>query len=346
MSTARRRWITWFAVLAVATVLLRIARITLDKAQITLVFLLVVLLGAMYGGRRLGLALAAAAFLLFNWFFLPPYNTLIVADPRDWFILGAFVVVSVTAAQMFHRLQVEAERARHVDALREADRVRNALLASVSHDLRTPLTSIKVLAHDLVSVDRRAVLIEEEADRLNRMVADLLDLSRVQSRAPVRMEIVPVDDLVGAALQRITAAVGNREVRVEMEDGGTLLVVRCDFTAAVRILGNLLENAVKYSPPTSAIDFTVRQTGDHVELAVSDRGGGVAPAERERIFEAFYRPAGASPDVSSAGLGLAIARGLAELQGGTLVYSPRAGGGSVFTLTLMRAELPSSLPAS
>ena len=489
---AWQRWVVGSAALAATTFALIGYRDRLDKAHVTLAYLLVILLASVSGGRRLGFALAGTAFLLFNWFFLRPYGTFRVNDPLDWSILVVFVIVSAVAAQMLHRLQREAivarqraeevnqfavlgaetlgvaraedalravaetiranlhlarceihahvgaevsstepliswvlqngrsalrladdtthipagpdafeealpeakvvawllplvvrdqvvgvleliqpdgmriatgerrflralsyyaalaiERAQlaraadHADALREADRMKDALLASVSHDLRTPLTTIMALAHDLAASDDRALVIEEEAARLNRMVADLLDLSRIQAGAlPVHLAFNAVDDLVGALMQRISGLPVARQLRVELPPASTLLVGRFDFVHALRVLVNLVENAHKYSPPDSSITLQVARVGQLLLFTVADRGPGVADAERTRIFEPFYRPAGAVADSGSAGLGLSIARRLAELQGGSLAYAPRPGGGSEFVLSLAAADLP------
>lgn len=236
------------------------------------------------------------------------------------------------------RLVAEAERA---EALREADRLKDALLAGVSHDLRTPLTTIKALAQELRSTgDERAVTIEEEADRLNRLVANLLDLSRLSAGAlPVSPEIVAAEDLLGSALQRISGAQVGREIRAAVEDGAGIPVGRFDFAHALRVLVNLLENALKYSPPHAPIDVCIRRQGESLAFAVLDRGPGVPPGEAERIFEPFYRMPGAQPDVGGTGLGLAIARRLAEAQGGAVRYEPRPGGGSIFTLLLPAVDL-------
>ena len=154
--------------------------------------------------------------------------------------LGALAYYAALGVERM-RLTAEADRA---ELLREADRMKDALIASVSHDLRTPLTTIKALAHDLAAIDDRAITIEEEADRLNRLVADLLDLSRIQGGAlPLSIELNAVDDLIGATVQRVQGALGPRELRVSLEDGGTLLVGRFDFVHALRVLVNLVENA-------------------------------------------------------------------------------------------------------
>ena len=228
------------------------------------------------------------------------------------------------------RLSDEAGRA---EVLRETDRLKDALIASVSHDLRTPLTTIKALAHELrASGDDRAVTIEEEADRLNRLVADLLDLSRLEAGGiAVHLELNAVDDLVGALVQRVSGALRDRELRVAI-DGDALLVGRFDLAHSLRVLVNLVENAHKYSPAGTAIDLRVYRENCSIAFAVSDRGPGVPADQRARIFEPFYRPPGGPPDVGGAGLGLTIARRLAEAQAGTLTYRVPPGGGQCLHL--------------
>jgi two-component system sensor histidine kinase KdpD len=247
--------------------------------------------------------------------------------------------LSYYAALGIERLQLVAE-AEHAEALREADRMKDALLASVSHDLRTPLTTIKALAHDLAGDgDERASVIEQQSDRLNHMVADLLDLSRLNAGGvPVHTEINAAEDLVGAAIQQVAGTLANRELRTGIALREPMPVGRFDFVHSLRILVNLIENALKYSPADTPIDIAMRGEGEMIAIAVADRGPGVPAAERERIFEPFYRPAGGvSPDGArsgGAGLGLAIARRLALAQGGSLTYEDRPGGGSIFTLRL------------
>lgn len=238
------------------------------------------------------------------------------------------------AALALERVQLTTA-AEHAEALREADRLKDALLASVSHDLRTPLTTIKALAHDIAAEgDERAMVVEEEADRLNRFVSDLLDLSRMNANAtPVATEIVAAEDVVGAALQQLGAAVNGRTVNATLDPAEPLLVGRFNFVDTLRALVNLVDNALKYSAADTAIDLSVRREGEWIAFEVADRGAGIPPADRERVFEPFFR-GGETPEAMGTGLGLPIARRSAEIQGGSLVYSPRPGGGSVFVLRL------------
>jgi two-component system sensor histidine kinase KdpD len=516
-------WIAWLGALAAVTTAMLAVRARLDKAHVALAYLLVVLGAGARAGHRIGIALSVVAFVCFNFFFVPPYHTLAVAEPLDWLVLGAFLVTGIVAAQLLARARADAAEARertaevdrlsavgaealnapraedallaiaevmrstlrvgrcevfvrdppggttlvaqagtarvetagersddaragaplfrfsmggaglvdwvassgraalermdgavrvgaeegytsallgldvagaralllplrvrdrtvgvlriagesaldldvaqlrflvalsyyaalgverlllvaeaeHALALREADELKNALLASVSHDLRTPLTTIKALAHDLREAGHEeAATIEDEADRLNRFVADLLDLSRLEGGAfTVTPEVNAVEDLVGAALQRVSGLVREHEVHVHLDTTEPLLVGRFDLVHSVRIVVNLLENAAKYSPAGSAIELSAERRDDEVCIAISDRGIGVPAGEEERIFEPFYRPG--RPDVGSAGLGLSIARRMAEAQGGTVRYAPRAGGGSTFVLHLPAAR--------
>jgi two-component system, OmpR family, sensor histidine kinase KdpD len=243
------------------------------------------------------------------------------------------------AALALERVQL-ASAAEHAEALREADRLKDALLASVSHDLRTPLTTIKALAHDIaVEGDERAAVVEEEADRLNRFVSDLLDLSRLRAGAtPAATELVAAEDVLGAALQQLAGAVNGRIVNASLDPAEPLLVGRFNFVDTLRALVNLIENALKYSPAGSAIDVSARRDGDWVAFEVADRGAGISAEDRERIFEPFFRGSRA-PDAAGTGLGLPIARRSAELQGGSLEYAPRPGGGSVFTLHVPAVEI-------
>jgi two-component system sensor histidine kinase KdpD len=175
---------------------------------------------------------------------------------------------------------------------------------------------------------------------LGHLVADLLDLSRLKSGAlPIHPELNTAEDLVGAALRQIGGLLQERTVQTAVDLSQPALVGRFDFVQSLRILNNLLENAVRYSPHSSSVELAVRREGPALVFAVSDGGAGVPPSERERIFEPFYRALGTPGDVGGSGLGLAIARRLAELQGGSLEYVPRTEGGSIFVLRLPAGDV-------
>jgi two-component system sensor histidine kinase KdpD len=342
----------------------------IEQAHVVLAYLLVVLGGSVSGGRTLGLVIACTSFLMIDFFFQVPFDRLTVGKPLDSVILLSFLVTAIVATQLLTLLRAEAaqarrqayeitalsaererltEEAKHAEALREADRLKDIVLASLSHDLRTPLTTIKALAQDSVlHGDGNAAVIEEQADRLSRFVGDLLDLSRLKGAAfPVSPEVNTAEDLIGAASRQVAGLLNGRKLVVSVDTTQPALVGRFDFVQALRILGNLIENALRYAPPESAVELSLRREGDELLFAVADRGPGVAPGERERIFAPFYRSATSVPDAGRAGLGLSIARRLAEIQSGSLDYEPRPGGGSVFTLRLPAIDVPpDSLDAS
>ncbi|HSL72370.1 MAG TPA: ATP-binding protein [Longimicrobiales bacterium] len=242
------------------------------------------------------------------------------------------------------RLTAEAERA---EALHAADRIKDAFIAAVSHDLRTPLTTIKGLAGELGAAgDERARIIETEADRLNRLVEDLLDLSRLNAGAlQLHPELNAAEDLIGAALNQLAGLPRAGDVHAQLP-GGELILGRFDFVHSLRALMNLADNALKYSTAGSAVEITVARENGEIAFSVCDRGAGIAPADADRMFEPFVRAGGADRAQRGAGLGLAIAQRIAVAQGGSIRYAPRSGGGSVFTLYLPAADLPDLAPAS
>jgi two-component system sensor histidine kinase KdpD len=264
-----------------------------------------------------------------------PMLTLDLPKQRFLFALAYYAALGVERM----RLVEEAAQGRH---LAEANDAKDKILASVSHDLRTPLTTIKVLAQGAESRgDPAASSIVEQADRLERMVADLLELSRLRAGQYQRgRELNTVEDVVGAALRRAQGILGDRMIVPHIDLDSPALVGEFDFVDTLRILGNLLDNALRHSAKQGVVDLTVVRDERWLVFTVSDRGNGVDPRERERIFDAFYRPSDSRPDAGQAGLGLSIARALAELQDGDLTYAPRDGGGSEFTLRLPASDLP------
>jgi two-component system, OmpR family, sensor histidine kinase KdpD len=240
-----------------------------------------------------------------------------------------------------------ASEALEAEALSRADAIKTAVLRSVSHDLRTPLmaisTSAGALARDDLAIDEadRADLLAtilSASDRLDRLVANLLDLSRLQAGAaePYR-QLVAIDELVAGALEELGSA--GEAVAVSLPDDPASLLV--DAHQVQRALVNLVENALKYSSPRDPVRLQVTDSSAETAIRVIDHGPGVEPAERDRIFEPFQR--GARSERPGAGLGLAIARGFAEANGGSLSVESRAGQGATFVLRFPLAERPQAV---
>ncbi|MEU9877621.1 sensor histidine kinase KdpD [Streptomyces phaeochromogenes] len=259
-----------------------------------------------------------------------------VLPAEDRRVLAAFAAQAAVVLDR-QRLQSQADQSR---ALAEGNRIRTALLAAVSHDLRTPLAGIKAAVSSLRSEDvawseeDQAELlegIEEGADRLDNLVGNLLDMSRLQTGTvtPLIREI-DLDEVVPMALG------GVPEDSVELDIPETLPMVAVDPGLLERSVANLVENAVKYSPVEERVLVSASSMADRVEVRVVDRGPGVPDPAKDRIFEPFQRY-GDAPRGSGVGLGLAVARGFAEAMRGTLTAEDTPGGGLTMVLTLPAA---------
>jgi two-component system sensor histidine kinase KdpD len=241
--------------------------------------------------------------------------------------------------------------------LAETERLRAALLTSISHDLRTPLASIigtvsslRSFADKYDAADRDELLatLESEAERLNRFVGNLLDMTRLESGAiELKFDLTDIGEIIGAALERTGAILAGH--RVEVTIASDLPMLRLDPILFEQVLFNLLDNAAKYSPPGSRIDLRARKEGDVVALEVLDEGPGIPPADLERIFDKFYRVQAQDRRRAGTGLGLAICRGFIEAQGGRIeAHNRRDRSGAILTLRIPvpeAAELPEPVAA-
>jgi two-component system sensor histidine kinase KdpD len=256
-------------------------------------------------------------------------------------------LAGLTAAALDRtRLLAAAQRAQ-VEA--ETERLRNSLLSSVSHDLRTPLASITGAASSLLhagrisEADRRELLetIHEEARRLNRLVGNLLDLTRLESGAmKVKKEWLTIEELIGGALTRLETSLAGRSVETHVPED--LPLVPCDGLLIEQVLVNLVENAVKYTPRDSAITISAFADADAVAVEVSDRGPGIPPTDLERVFGKFQRIESRGRQ-GGVGLGLTICRGIVTAHGGKISVSNREGGGASFRFTLPLEGPPPSM---
>jgi two-component system sensor histidine kinase KdpD len=263
-------------------------------------------------------------------------------DPRRFEDAEQRTLLDVFASQIASALERSrfAEQAQKATLQIEAERMRSSLLSSVSHDLRTPLSVITGAASALLQPDsslmpaaRRdlAETIHEEARRLDRLVRNLLDMTRLASGAvKVAKEWQPIEGVIGAALGRLEEQLQGRKVDVRLPPD--LPPVPIDGILIEQVLINLLENAAKYSPGNSPIDISATRRGDHLVVEVADRGPGIPRELMDRIFEKFYRlpREGAG---GGAGLGLAICRGIVEAHGGRIWAENREGGGASFRFT-------------
>ncbi len=258
--------------------------------------------------------------------------------PQQRRLMEAFVSQSALAIE---RVQF-AEQARQAQLLQATEKLQTALLNSISHDLRTPLvsitgalTSLDEQSENLDDENRKSLIVtaREEADRLNRLVGNLLSMTRIESGA-IKLHLEPGDiqDLIGTALDQLGRRIAHRKVQVDVPDDFPL--VPMDFTLMVQVMVNVLENAVKYSPEYCAIEVSAELLDEKARLKIADRGEGIPPDDLSRVFDKFYRVQ--RPDsVSGTGLGLSISKGIVEAHNGNIQALRREGGG-----TIIQIELP------
>jgi two-component system sensor histidine kinase KdpD len=255
------------------------------------------------------------------------------------------------AALAIERINLAAD----VDRARltaETEKLRNALLTSISHDLRTPLSSILGSATTLrayrksmddAALEDLARTIQEESERLNRFIGNLLDMTRLESGAVVpHGEFVDLSDVIGSALRRASKVVSAHPVHLEIAPD--LPMLKLDSVLFEQVLFNLLDNAAKYAPRNTDIRLRAWREDNLVRIAVLDEGEGIPEADLERIFDKFYRVHKTDRKLAGTGLGLAICRGFIEAMGGTIVAGNREDrSGAVFTMTF---PVPSDQPSA
>jgi len=264
-------------------------------------------------------------------------------------MLGTALVISTLTLRLRQQAAAARQRARQAQRQVETERLRNALLSSVSHDLRTPLTAITGATSTLLEEDvrldaptRHALLqtIHQEADRLHRLVSNVLALTRLESGAiQVHKAWQPLEEVVGAALTHLEAPLRGRLLTTHLP--ADLPLVPLDGVLIEQVLINVLDNALKYTPPGSPLSLAAWTTDGAMTVEVADQGPGLPPGEEQRVFDKFYRvqrPGAAS----GAGLGLTICRGIMAAHGGQIWAENRSGGGTALRFTL---PLAGTLPA-
>lgn len=358
---------SWLGVLATAvavgaaTLLVYPLKSVAPVVSLGVVYLPAILVISTIWGLRMGLFASIASAAAYNFFQIPPLHRFTIAEEENWVALAAFViaaVVSSTVAGLARARAVEAERRREeadralaeleeltrerdrmqaeavqAEAVRRSDELKTVLLRSISHDLRTPLTSIiaggSALGSKTLTAEERAELSEgivAEGSRLSRLVENLLDLSRLEA-GKAEPHRVPVDlaEVLEAARQ---GQGGSESIRLALD--AELPMVNADAAQLERVFANLLENALRYGNGRP-VQVRSRVVGGNIVVRVVDQGPGIPEREWERIFEPFQHGDAAS---AGSGLGLAIAKGFVEANGGEIAVESLPGQGTSFVVTL------------
>jgi two-component system sensor histidine kinase KdpD len=318
-----------------------LARAALPTAL--LLYLIPVILAATRWGRGPAIVTVLLSVVGHDLLFVEPVGTLIVSHADEAIGLALLLLVAVVTAELAEAARRGAQKEQEAALAQRSDALKTALLRAVSHDLRTPLASIKAGLSALrqpdtaYTSDDRAELLaaaEEETDRLDRLVRNLLDASRLEAGA-LAPQPQPQDlrELLGEVVHRLEPLLADRSVEVAIAD--TLPLVRCDYAQIDHAVSNLLENAVRHTPPHTPISISATLAGARVQIAIADHGPGVPASDRERVFQPFERGRTLG---DGTGLGLAIARGLIEANGGQLRLEDVPGGGACFAFSLPVAD--------
>jgi len=311
----------------------------IDIVNLAMTYLLANVIIAVYYGQGPSIVSSIASVLAFDYLFVNPRFHLTVDNARFWITFSVMFTVTLVTGRLTVQSRRSAEKALAAEMEAERERVISSLLSSVSHDLRTPLTSISGAAETLLSQesrvspeDRRHLLqaIDEESSRLSRLVEKILQITKIESgNIQARKEINSLEEVVGSALHRSDSILKGRKITTEIPGE---LCAPLDALLMEQVLVNLLENAVRYTPQGSPIDILASKAGEEVTVQISDRGPGISAKHRSQIFEKFYRiEKGAS---WGSGLGLAICHGIIQAHQGRIGVRDREGGGSVFYFSL------------
>jgi two-component system sensor histidine kinase KdpD len=318
----------------------------LSPTTAALVLLLVVLVIATYGRLWIAVVVGVLATLSLNYFFLPPVGAFTIADPQNWVALFTFLVTAIVASNLSAAAQARARAVKDAELVRQKADLAAALLASLSHDLKTPLTVIRVavenLRSELAPDGRRAqagaAIVELE--RLDRLFQDLLEMARIDASAvDVERQWVTPADVVDAAAAYVRHSLSGRQIDIDA-DGDTQVDI--DPRVASVALSHLLENAARYSPANQIIRVNAQARRDGLHVSVTDRGPGLDPSEVDQLFERFYRGQAARQLAPGTGMGLAISRGLLRAVGGRVGAENAPGGGARFTIVVPGSRRPLS----
>lgn len=316
----------------------------LNDANLIMAYLLATVFAATRYGRGPAVVASLLSVLAFDYFFVPPNFSFEITDIQYLFTLVVMLIVALVIGSLTANLRQQAKLAIQV----EEESMRNALLSAISHDFRTPLAAIVGASGSLLEdaeylpdeVKREFVqTIHDEAQRMTRLANNILEMARLEVGAiKLNREWYPVEELIGIALTRLRQRLADRELKLVVAP--ELPLVRVDAVMIDAVLENLLENALKYTPPRSPIEIGARLLADTVQMWVADRGPGLREGSETRIFEKFYQEAQAGRAGSGAGLGLSICRAIVAAHGGTIVAENRAGGGAVFLFSIPLGASP------
>lgn len=341
MNSAWPRYLLAAALSALTALLALPLRDWLDLANIVMLFLLAVFLVAVRLGRGPAVLAAFLSVAAFDVFFVHPYLSFGVDDAQYLVTFAVMLAVGLIASHQAAQLVARTEEAKAREHAIQTEKLRASILSSISHDLRTPLTSLVGLADSLAEqqaglpaeVGEKAGIIRDQAHAMHRMVSNLLDMARLQSgRVVMNLQWQPLEEIVGSSVRLLDDILSARRLQIDLPPD--LPLIRFDAVLMERVLCNLLENAAKYSPPEAAISLAARTRGERLEVDVCNAGSAFPAEQPEQVFDLFARGL-QEPAIAGTGIGLAVCRAIIAAHEGTLVVENRADQACVtFTLPL------------
>jgi two-component system, OmpR family, sensor histidine kinase KdpD len=324
----------------------------LEPTDLAMVYLLGIVLVSYRVERLAAVLCALGSVIAFDFFFAPPIFTLRFGHTEYVITAAALLVVGLVISTLATRAREQMRSASIAASAAREERLRNSLLASLSHDLRTPLAVIAGSASNLIENRQRLsdaeqqLLLEtlyDESRHVSLLVSDLLEMTRLDGGVALDRQWYPLEELVGAALQRCAAQLSQHEIRTLLAD--SLPLVRVDGILIEKLLVNLLENAAKYTPSATTITIAAIVEGERLRIQIDDEGPGIPADAEEKIFEKFVRLA-PEGSMSGSGLGLSICRAIADLHGARIGVNNRPGGGASFAFVLPLERQPEAEPTS
>jgi K+-sensing histidine kinase KdpD len=322
------------AVLAISTLLSVAGAPLLPTAAFAMLFPVGVLIVTARFGVVPAVLTAVGGVLVFDFVIVPPPMCFVWLGLKDGLTLAAMLALAAVAGVLAEHLRRQLGNARRQT---ELERLRNAILSSLSHDLRTPLTSLvgasaALCENGLEPLERNQFsrMVASEALRLNRLVNSLLELTRLEPGHTHTRAAQAIDEVIGSALSRLEAQLIGRRVRTDVP--AEVPLAAFDPVLIEQVVVNLVENVVQHAGAASPVEIAAHFSEDAIAIEVADRGPGVSTGDEERVFEKLYRAK--SHDDAGTGLGLTICRAIVKAHGGKIWLENRSGGGAVVTFTL------------
>jgi len=332
-------------VVGTCTVVALLLRNRLETATFAMLYLLGVVVVAMRLRRSAAILNALLSVTAFHYFCVPFRDSFVLENSNYVLTLIAMLVVALVISTLTFKIRAQAAQVLSSQIAVESERTRNSLLSAVSHDIKTPLSSIYGAATSLLEEEDRldkserhelAQSIADETERLNQVVTNLLEMTRLEEGLDIKRDWQPLEEIIVSALTNTKKLLGSRMVATNIPSD--LPLIYADGVLLEQLFINLLENAAKYTPPESRIGISAVPHGQKLLVFLHDNGPGFPPGQERRVFEKFFR--GKTDGIRGAGLGLAICRAIVERHQGVISASNSSTGGARITIELPMEGAP------